>query len=546
MDPREESAGKPQLQDRLRLLTDENVQLRDEKEVLLSKVEDLQNKLSQAAGAKTSLSSKLISSEEEKLKISKDLVEVQIKTNKLREQFEEDTFQLKNKILCQENRLTELETERERLQEDIRSTRERLQAAERNHKDLVKEYVTLKSNHLALTQEHEREVLRSEELSTELLALAQAQDTLLRQHESLHRSRGGQGATAPQLDRLLGKQEEMQGDLDRMKKTHEEQQRQLEEKVVAMGKEQQENKKAIHNTQQKLAEQSVALLSSQSQLKELESENSRLQLQVKELNEEYRAQLVSYLHDLAEYVDGSKGSQEKKKAPEWTQMKKFVDSMLQDIRASYRSREEQLASATRAYKKRLQRVIRDHEALLIAYRLMQREQILALNKQGLDPGPPESHFSLRDATLQTELSQEVHRLREDKARLEAQLKEAQGQVKCTNSAGRFFPSHSLLISLALLGNTALGSWGKVTKGGWADIRKELREFTYSTLEALERERVQLITRASVAEGQVAELQEYVDKHLSRYKEEITRLRRLLDAADPAPGSSHHSVETTKL
>ncbi|CAL8234169.1 unnamed protein product, partial [Boreogadus saida] len=43
-------------------------------------------------------------------------------------------------------------------------------------------------------------------------------------------------------------------------------------------------------------------------------------------------------------------------------------------------------------------------------------------------------------------------------------------------------------------------------------------------EVYEKERAQLITRATVAEGQVSELQQYIDNHLGRYKQEITRLR----------------------
>lgn len=57
------------------------------------------------------------------------------------------------------------------------------------------------------------------------------------------------------------------------------------------------------------------------------------------------------------------------KAPsEAAHMKRFVDSMLKDIRASHKSREEQLAGAARGYKKRLQNLVKTHENLLIAYR----------------------------------------------------------------------------------------------------------------------------------------------------------------------------------
>ncbi|MBN3301855.1 CCD78 protein, partial [Amia calva] len=429
------------------------VQLRDKNERLYSKLGDLQGKLGRLAGSKTDLSSKLVFSEEEKLKISKDLIEVQIQSNKMREQHEAENFELKNKILSLENQLVELEMERDRLSRDSQAAAGHLQVAERNHKELADEYITLKSNYLALCKEHEQEVSRNEELSAELLGLARAQDALLKQQDSRARAQTLYGETAQELERvralvsrlsqrrsrpeelaaseqdrralersLLGNQDQIKEELERMKRSYEEQQHNLEEKVVAMGKEQQANKRAIRNTQHKLAEQSAALLSSQSQLKEVEAENSRLQLQLKELNEEYRARLVRYLQDLAVSIGASAKSSEKSK------MKTFVDNMLQDVRASYRSREEQLAGAARGYKKRLQRLVRTHETLLIAYR-MQREQILALGEHSLDPGPPESHFGLPEGELQSEQSRELGRLREDKARLESRLRDAQEQVK---------------------------------------------------------------------------------------------------------------------
>lgn len=48
-------------------------------------------------------------------------------------------------------------------------------------------------------------------------------------------------------------------------------------------------------------------------------------------------------------------------------MRNFVDNILRDIRASYKSREEQLARAARGYKKSLKDLAKKHENLLIAY-----------------------------------------------------------------------------------------------------------------------------------------------------------------------------------
>lgn len=59
---------------------------------------------------------------------------------------------------------------------------------------------------------------------------------------------------------------------------------------------------------------------------------------------------------------------------------------------------------------------------------IQREQIRLLGSHDLDPGPPEHHFSITDAELLTNTSQELNRLREDKANLEGQLYELQMKV----------------------------------------------------------------------------------------------------------------------
>ncbi|KFQ93271.1 Coiled-coil domain-containing protein 78, partial [Nipponia nippon] len=292
---------------------------------------------------------------------------------------------------------------------------------------------------------------------------------------------------------LLGNQDPIKAELEQLKKTYDLQQQKLEERVIAMGKELQEAKGAIGDTQQKLAEQSAVLLTSQSQLQEVEAENSRLQLRLKELNEDYRSRLAQYVKDVADYMD-SKSSNVRGpgKAPaDQAHMKRFVDSMLKDIRASYKSREEQLAGAARGYKKRMKNLVKKHENLLIAYGL-QREQIRSLGSSAMDCGPAELHFSITDPELLTNTTRELNRLREDKAKLEMQLHELQ-----KHDENLLFPPRQR------------------DEEGWAEVRKQLREFVHTTQEDLEQERSQLLTRAIVAEEQVLELQEYIDKHLAR-------------------------------
>ncbi|CAI5792290.1 DUF4472 domain-containing protein [Podarcis lilfordi] len=532
-----ESSRLTTFREQVQHLSNENVQLQDRNERLCAKLGELQEKMGQVAGSKTDLSSRLVHSEEEKLKISKDFVDFQIETNKMRERHEAENFELKNLILTLESRILEVELHDEKTTGERDALQERLSALETNRKELADEYLVLKSNYLALGKEHEQEVTKNEELSRELLNLANARGNspksqvqnnkdsveLERVRALVHRLSARkvkpEEVVASEHERrklersLFGNQDHITAQIEKMKEMYNSQQQKLEERVVTQGKDLQEAKKAIRNTQHKLAEQSVVLLSSQSQLQEVEAENSRLQLQLKELNEEYRSRLLQYITDLAEHMDSksvaaaAKGTSKSTFKP--AHMKRFVDGMLQDIRASYKSREEQLAKATRGYKKRLQNLVKRHEGLLIAYR-MQREQIRSLGSHDLDPGPPEHHFTITDAELLTSTSQELNRLREDKASLEGQLHELQMKVKLSQNADSgTSPPHTL------------------DEAGWAELRKQLREFTQTTQEDLEKERSQLLTRAMVAEEQVAELQEYVDKHLVRYKQEILRLRKLL-------------------
>ncbi|XP_034987336.1 coiled-coil domain-containing protein 78 isoform X2 [Zootoca vivipara] len=552
-----ESSRLSTFREQVQRLSNENVQLQDRNERLYAKIGELQEKMGQVSGSKTDLSSRLLHSEEEKLKISKDFVDFQIETNKMRERHEAENFELKNLILALESRILEVELHDEKTTGERDALQERLSALETNRKELADEYLVLKSNYLALGKEHEQEVAKNEELSRELLNLANARGNspksqaqtnkgsveLERLRALVHRLSARkvkpEEVVASEHERrklersLLGNQDHITAQIEKMKEMYNSQQQKLEERMVTQGKELQEAKKAIRNTQHKLAEQSVVLLSSQSQLQEVEAENSRLQLQLKELNEEYRSRLLQYITDLAEHMDNksvaaaAKGTSKTAFKP--AHMKRFVDGMLQDIRASYKSREEQLAKATRGYKKRLQNLVKRHEGLLIAYR-MQREQIRSLGSHDLDPGPPEHHFTITDAELLTSTSQELNRLREDKASLEGQLHELQMKVKLSQNAGSgTSPPHML------------------DEAGWAELRKQLREFTQTTQEDLEKERSQLLTRAMVAEEQVAELQEYVDKHLVRYKQEILRLRKLLgiDSHEELIAGASNPLATSK-
>ncbi|NWI16426.1 CCD78 protein, partial [Crypturellus soui] len=143
------------LAEQVQHLPNENVQLQDRDERLYMKLGDMQERM---PDSKTDLPARLVFSEEEKLKISKELIDLQIETNKMREQYETENFELKNMILALENRVLELELSGEKVAGERDALQERLRAAESSRQELADEYIILKSNYLALGKELDREV----------------------------------------------------------------------------------------------------------------------------------------------------------------------------------------------------------------------------------------------------------------------------------------------------------------------------------------------------------------------------------------------------
>ncbi|XP_036594225.1 coiled-coil domain-containing protein 78 [Trichosurus vulpecula] len=498
----------------------------------------------QTTNSKTNLSTQLVLSEEQKLQIHKELIDLQIETNRLREQCENESFELKCEILTLESRVLELELTGERAGHEQAGLAEQLKLLEGKHQELSDAYISLKNNYQTLAKQHEPEVLRSEEPSLELFPTSKKKHSFPVQTKPSSSSQpselGVAAETAARPERirslvqgfthqklkiediiaseqeqkkmekvsLLASQEYIQEEMEKMKllqKTHQEK---LEERVAVLGKELQDAKQEIRGTQHKMDEQ--ALSASQKQLQEVEKENSRLQQQLKMMNEEYRTRLLHYVKKMASYMDnttqGHQGPQQTD-ATEPGAMKKLLDGMLNDMQASNRSREQQLAKVARNYKKRMESLMKSHESLLNAYRVL-REQIKARGGPDMEPGPLEAYFTTNEIDLQSNLTQELNKLREDKAQLETQIQELQAKNGSNKASdlGTSLPPDEVV---------------------WAKIQKQLQEFTQNTQNELEKERSHLWSRALVAEQQLSQLQEYVDKHLGRYKQEILRLRKLL-------------------
>ncbi|XP_049759396.1 coiled-coil domain-containing protein 78 isoform X11 [Elephas maximus indicus] len=454
-------------------------------------------------------------SEEQWLQISKELVDLQLTIHQLREQHEAQIFELKSEVLRLESRVLELELHREQgswgqhqAPAQGHSNDQRLQDALRRHQTQPKDFMPLKS--------------RQQKLQN------------------------------PQL-----------GEAERALELQRAQQQVLEMRVEALGRQLQRAQEEARAAGQRVATQARVLSACQGQLHQAEAKNSQLQIQLKKLNEQYVIRLQHYAQDMADYANGAG------QAPATAPLRAFLEATLEDIRAAHRSREKQLARAARTYHKRLADLSCRHKELLAIHSVQQApSQVLA------DPtmAPWPSKAVLDAATWDLKrmpmyLAAELGPLWEEKAKLEMHLWMLQAQKG---------PSEASLGALEPQGLDA---------ASWAQIHQKLQDFSRGTqvvgkglggphlcpgLTAppafqaeLEQERAQLLVRATAAEAQLSELQEYVDQHLSRwanprasvcgradatvpsqagdfnlaslnrYKQEILTLRKLVGTGDPS-------------
>ncbi|KAM6165101.1 coiled-coil domain-containing protein 78 isoform 2-T2 [Erethizon dorsatum] len=398
----------------------------------------------------TNLQSELLSdlelSEEQRLQISKELVNLQITTHHLQEQHEAEVFELKQEVLRLENRVLELELHGDRARPGCTAPVEATPA-----------------HHQALAQEFSPEAKAPE-------------------------------CTNRRRLQLLEGWEQLQGEVKQVLEHHKAQQQALETRMAALGQQLQGAREDARAARQRLAAQAVVLSTCQGQLCQTKAENARLQLQLKKLNEEYAIRLQHCAQEVVKYANGAGQAA----------LQTFLEATLENIRAAHRRREQQLAQAAQAYRKHLADLSCRHEELLVTCS-MQQKQPQALADPNRAPGTLKATFA---ATTDLELLP-MH--------LATELSHLQKDEKGPGEA-----SQGVAAEPQDLDNAS-----------WVQICQKLRDFSQGTQAELEHERAQLLVRASVAEERLSELQEYVDQHLGRYKQEILRLRKLVGAGDPS-------------
>ncbi|CDW90229.1 kinesin-like protein [Stylonychia lemnae] len=185
-------------------LIDENLEkmkFTDEKTKLINRMQEMKSKFNELVRSKADLQAELIQSEEEKLKVSKALIELQIENTKLQEMISNNTFDVNTKLLHAENDLLELNIKEERAAKAIQELQEKLREALDDKKEIEIEFVALKKNFINIQQDLDQEKVKNENLGIELVNLVNENKALQSDSNQNNRKAGQIGDDFSRIER---------------------------------------------------------------------------------------------------------------------------------------------------------------------------------------------------------------------------------------------------------------------------------------------------------------------------------------------------------
>lgn len=152
-------------------MVDQNINIlkaNDERDKLIVRLKEIKDKFNDVVREKAELQQELISSEEEKLKVSKALIELQIENVNLQQQIQEQSFEINQKLMHTENELLEKNVNTEASSKAIKELQDQLAAALEDKQAVEMEFIALKKNFYNLRDDLDRERVRVESVHQEM------------------------------------------------------------------------------------------------------------------------------------------------------------------------------------------------------------------------------------------------------------------------------------------------------------------------------------------------------------------------------------------
>lgn len=163
----------------------------EEKNKIGAKFAELRQKYNDLVKSKADLQGELIKSEEEKLELSKALVELQIENTRLMEALQNEKYDANNRVLNAENDILNANMGQESAIRQIQELQDRLRDLIEDKRELEIEFVALKKNFLNLQNDYDNEKLKNENLGVEIINLVNENKSLQNQINDVMRREAG-------------------------------------------------------------------------------------------------------------------------------------------------------------------------------------------------------------------------------------------------------------------------------------------------------------------------------------------------------------------
>lgn len=149
----------------------DKIRVQEEKRGLVARLTDMRDKFNAMVEEKAGMQGALIDSEEEKLKISKAIIELQIEYSRLEEQLQQSRFEADSKVLHAESSLVERGVKEEKAAQAIGDLQEKVQKLLEEKKEMEVEYVALRKNYLTVKEDADKQRTQAELMQVEILNL---------------------------------------------------------------------------------------------------------------------------------------------------------------------------------------------------------------------------------------------------------------------------------------------------------------------------------------------------------------------------------------
>lgn len=150
-------------------LKEKMAELKDEKDHAFDQINHMREEFDKVTVSKGKVQMHLIEVEEEKLRVSKALLDVQIEANQAKQNFDEEKMEMVNKLIRAENDILALEMNAAKKHEGTSQLERTLMETQRDKRELQQEFITIKNNFIEVKEIESKLRTQLEEQSAQLL-----------------------------------------------------------------------------------------------------------------------------------------------------------------------------------------------------------------------------------------------------------------------------------------------------------------------------------------------------------------------------------------